>query len=227
MPLLCDALAPQTIAALNRAIVRLPADHALRLECNKGDVTVTKQGDLLLFRGPYGFYFEHMTLPHDVETELSRIVRSPRIYHSTAFEIDHDDPAVVTKLLDRFQEQYGKLARQIDWCTIRADGKDLMLVKFPPTVLRCMLGPTGGMMKTHYAGPADALRALPTLDRLGVLKDEFVVDGHIKSALVTEYKDYHYVAVQRLHWDLVREAIARPHSGITLGPIAFWDGHIA
>ena len=86
-----------------------------------------------------------------------------------------------------------------------------------------MLAPSGGLLKTAYSGPVDSLGAIPTLAKLGVLSNDFVVDGKINSMIVTEYKDIHYLIVQRLHWDIVREVIARPHSGITLGPVAVWD----
>jgi hypothetical protein len=160
----------------------------------------------------------------DLETEILRHIRGSRNYHCTAFEVDADDPSVVEKLLDRFQEQHGvKLRNQMDWCVIHFQGKQLMLCKLPSCMLRHMLAPTGGLMKTLYKGPVESLQSIPTLVKLGVLSNDFIVDGRISSAIVTEYKEYHYEAVQRLHWDIVREVVARPHSGITLGPIAVWD----
>lgn len=223
MPLLCDDLSVETVTALNRRIQRLPETHPLRKDCTSGNVLAFKQFDVLILHSPAGFYFEHMAVP-DLETELVRHIRSPRDYHCTAFEVDRDDPSVVEKLLDRFQEQHGvKMRRMIDWCLIKHDGKELMLVKLPPCILRHMLGPTGGLMKTGYSGPADKLAAIPTLAKLGVLQDAFIVDGHIKSMLAAEYKDHQYEAVKHLHWDVVREVIARPHSGICLFPVAQWD----
>jgi hypothetical protein len=133
-------------------------------------------------------------------------------------------PTVIDQLLNRFQEQHGHAMRaMIDWCVIKFAGKELMLCKLPPCILRHMLAPTGGLMKTRYCGPVEKLRTIPTLAKLGVLSNDFVVDGRVDSMLVTEYKAQHYDAVQRLHWDLVREVIARPHSGIALGPVAVWD----
>ena len=223
MPLLCDDLGLETVSALNRRIQRLPETHPLRKDCSNGDVLAFKQFDVLVLQSTAGFYFEHMLVP-DLETEITRHIRSPRTYHCTAFEVDRDDPTVVEKLLDRFQEQHGeKMRRMIDWCIITFKGKQLMLVKLPPCMLRHMLAPTGGLMKTGYSGPADALASVPTLAKLGVLQREFIVDGRIKSMLAAEYKAEQYEAVSRLHWDIVREVIARPHSGICLGPVAQWD----
>jgi hypothetical protein len=223
MPLICHDLGLETVSALNRAIQRLPVTHPLRKDCTSDEVLAFKQHDVLIFHSPAGFYFEHMVVS-DLETEIMRHIRSTRDYHCTAFQVDQDDPTVVEKLLDRFQEQHGeKMRRMIDWCVITFKGKQLMLVKLPSCILRHMLAPTGGLMKTGYSGPADKLSEIPTLAKLGVLQQEFVVDGRIKSMIAAEYKDYQYEAVSRLHWDIVREVIARPHSGICLGPVAQWD----
>ena len=223
MPLVCDELSHTTLSALNTRIAKLPDTNPLRKECLDGTVLAFKQNDVLVLHSAGGFYFEHMAVP-DMETELARHIRSPRTYHCTAFEVDDDDPSVVEKLLDRFQEQHGvKMRNMIDWCVIKFNGKELMLCKLPPCILRHMLAPSGGLLKTAYSGPVDSLGAIPTLAKLGVLSNDFVVDGKINSMIVTEYKDIHYLIVQRLHWDIVREVIARPHSGITLGPVAVWD----
>lgn len=223
MPLVCDSLSHTTITALNARIAKLPDNNPLRKECLDGVVQAFKQNDVLVLHSAGGFYFEHMSVP-DIETELARHIRTPRAYHCTAFEVDKEDPSVVEKLLDRFQEQHGlKMRNMIDWCVIKFNGKELMLCKLPPCILRHMLAPSGGLMKTSYSGPVDRLGSIPTLAKLGVLSNDFVVDGTIKSMLVTEYKDVHYEAVNRLHWDIVREVIARPHSGIALGPVGVWD----
>jgi hypothetical protein len=223
MPLICDALSATTVSALNRRIAKLPTSHPLHKECLDGTVTAFKQNDVLVLHSAGGFYFEHMKTP-DLETELGSHIRCTREYHCTTFEVDADDPSVVEKLLDRFQEQHGvKMRAMIDWCVITFQGKQLMLCKLPACILRHMLAPTGGLMKTVYAGPIDSLKQVPTLAKLGILSNDFVVDGSVRSVLATEYKDYHYYAVNRLHWDVVREVIARPHLGITLGPVAQWD----
>jgi hypothetical protein len=223
MPLLCDALPHETVVALNRLIGKLPPQSLLRRECMDGDVRVFKQHDVLILHSAAGFYFEHMDQP-DLETALKRHIRSTRAYHCSAFEIDADDPTVVEKLLVRFQEQHGeKMARQIDWCTITFNGKNLMLVKFPPCILRHLLAPTGGLMKTGFRGPSETLALVPTLVRFGALKDPFILDGRVSSIFATEYKEHQYETVKRIHWDIVREVIARPHSGIYLGPVAEWD----
>lgn len=223
MPLVCNLLDHGVLSRLNALVLSLNTNNPLRKECVDGDVRVFVNGQYLVLHSAGGFYFEHM-ITTDLESELARHINAPRKYHCTAFEVDDDDPSVVTKLLDRFQEQHGlKMRNMIDWCVIKFNNKELMLCKLPPCLLRHMLAPTGGLMKTGYSGPATALANIPTLAKLGVLSSEFIVDGRISSMFVTEYKEVHYNSVQRLHWDIVREVIARPYSGISLSPVAVWD----
>ena len=223
MPLVCDVISQDKLSILNSQVLKLSDDHPLRRECVDGNVAVFEQNGILVLHSAGGFYFERDE-SHSIEVALERHIHRPRNYHCTAFEVDNDDPSVVYKLLDRFQEQHGiSMRNQIDWCVIQFNGKQLMLVKLPACILRHMLAPSGGLMKTGYKGPIDTLSKIPTLAKLGILSNDFIVDGRVASMLVTEYKPEHYVAVKRLHWDIVREVIARPHSGIALGPVAVWD----
>ena len=225
MPLVCADLLPSELSALNASVARLSDTHPLRKECVDGDVRVFRYENNLILHSAGGFYFEHMMPPYDIATTLVHHIRAPRTYHCTAFEVDHDDPSVIYKLLDRFQEQHGlKMRNMIDWCVIKYQGRDLMLCKLPACILRHMLAPTGGLMRTNYSGPLVSLQNIPTLVKLGVLSQHELHAGDcVQSVLATEYREMHYEAVKRLHWDIVREVIARPHSGITLGPVAMWD----
>ena len=232
MPLLCSLLSHDGLLALNRRVLGLPVDHPLRKECLDGGVTLTCPATpaagtaVAVFHSAAGFYYERFDRgAASLEADLLRIVGAPRVYHCTAFEVDRGDPSVVKKLLERFQEQHGaKLAQQIDHHVLPWESRQLILVKLPPTVLRHMLAPSGGLLKTRFAGPLSALRQLPTLVRFGVLTDAFETDGRVHSMVATEYPETHYAAVQKVHWDLVREVLAVPHSGITLGaPLAQWD----
>lgn len=223
MPLECDFLTHDVLTALNRRIQRLEAEHPLRKECVDGAVEIQKYEDVLVFHSAVGFYFERMKMT-DVETELIRHIKAKRDYHCSAFEVDEDDPTVVDKLRVRFQEQYGvKMARMIDDTVIHFKRKKLMLVKFPSCVLRFMLAPTGGYMKTAFSGPIDALKQIPTLLRLNAFEHAVEVDGRTKSVVVTEYKPHQYQLVQRIHWDIVRDVIKRPHAGISIHCVGVWD----
>lgn len=224
MPLVCEDLSSSTLSALNRRIQRLSADHPLHKECMDGNVRVFVQDNNLIFHSASGFFFEHMPPNADLETEIAIAIKTPREYHCSAFEVDADNPAVVQMLRDRFVEQHGKkLASQIDDCVISFHGKRLMLVKFPSSVLRHMMAPTGGVLKTGFRGTIESLAQIPTLVRLGAVDPAYLEDGILNHMVATEYKEGYYPLVQRIHWDIVREVIARPHSGIALFPIACWD----
>jgi hypothetical protein len=223
MPLLSSHVRHDVLLSLNRRILALPTAHPLRKECMDGNVSLSVIGDYAVFHSAAGFYFERVDTA-SLNDEFARIVSAPRVYHCTAFQVDDNDPSVVQKLLDRFEEQHGAKAKQIEHCVIPWDSKQLMLVKLPPTVLREILAPSGGILKTRFSGPLASLRELPTLVRFGVLTDAIDVDGRVNSMVATEYTEGYYAAVQRIHWDLVREVLAVPHRGITLGaPLAEWD----
>lgn len=223
MPLVCNAIRPDAVVALNRKIAALPITDLLRKECLDGHVEVYTHESILYFHSAAGFYFEHMHTT-DLETELLRAIKTPRSYHCSAFEVDAGDPSVVQKLLDRFQEQHGiKTARTIDWCVIPWSGKKMMLVKFPPRVLRELLSPSGGLMKTGFSGPLESLKQIPSLVKLGALNGTIATDGIVRNMVVTEYAQGQLPLINRIHWDIVREVVARPGLGISLNPVGAWD----
>ena len=217
MPLTCAFLTYTEIADLNREIMRLPTAHPLRVECVDGDVKLLQHEDIIYTHSAGGFYYERT---NDVRTLMR-----PRKYHCSAFVIDESDPSVVMKLLDRFKEQHGaKMFAQMDYAIIVHRAQRLMLVKFPPCVLRHMLAPTGGQMKTGVVGPRTSLAALPTLVKTGALAhaDEYN-DGRHGVVVVTGYNEGYLPLVERLHWDIVRDAIAHPGLGLCVCPVGAWE----
>lgn len=229
MPLVIPALPTDAHVRLNRLVLALGRDAPLLDDCLKGEVRVERSvsGDVLLFtsnNGGRGFYFERCDPSATLEAAVETAIQTPRQYHCSTFVIDEGDLTVVEKLRTRFVEQHGaKLAAKIDDYVTTHDGKKVMHVKFPACVLRHMMAPTGGLMKTGFSGPLSALRELPTLVRLDALSSAVEVDGVVKSVVVTEYPEEYYYAVQRIHWDLVREVIAKKGGGICLAPVALWD----
>jgi hypothetical protein len=135
--------------------------------------------------------------------------------------VDQDDPTVVDKLLTRFQESYGvKLARQIDHYIYFYDSKKLMLVKFSPSVLRFTMAPSGGTLKTTYKGSIESLKQIPTLCKF---VNEVAVQEDTPAVFATQYSEGSLPIVARIHYDIVREVIAKPNLGICIGPVAVWD----
>ena len=225
MPLVCTSLPPETMYSFYRKILALPRDNTLLRDCMKGDVIVERIDNIILFRSKSnGFYFERCAPDADLETAIEHAITTPREYHCSAFIVDADDPTVVDKLLVRFQEQYGaKLAAKIDHVVLPFEGKLIMHTKFPSCVLRHMMASSGGVMKTGFSGSVAALRNIPTLARMCSFSETETDNDTVKSVVATEYPAQYYIPVQGLHWDIVREVLARPHAGICLGPVAQWD----
>jgi len=150
-----------------------------------------------------------------VEAELSA---KERIYLCSSFELD--DPAL---LKERFQEVYGKKARQIDTHLFTLAGKKLLLCLFPSSVVREMMCESGGMLKTVFKGNTQDLRHIPALQHFLHFPDE---DRYVESVFATRYERGNFEAVRALHYQIVKEVIEikRDRGGpITLGPIAQWD----
>lgn len=234
MPLVCDELAPETVAALNRKIAACAPDHPLRKESEDSDLYVWTEGDctVAIYKSKAGFYFSRIS--HNLESTLMAEIRGKREYLCTMFVVDEPEDAVagtggtplsgeaaVKKLLEHFQEKHGvKLFSQMDYFDFHHRGARLLLVKLPSSVLRHMLAPTGGFLSTTFSGPLDSLQTIPTLVRVVTEMPER--DGQ-RAVIVTKYTEGLHDKAMRLHWDIVREIIARPNSGITIGPIALWD----
>jgi hypothetical protein len=218
MPLLCNELSNDILVELNKRITLLPAEHPLRKE---GNTSVVRHGDYAIFQSEVGLYFRR--IQNDIESEIRKEMEEPRQYLCSVFEVDEGDPSVVEKLRIRFQESHGqKLARQIEDCLFTLNQKQLMLVKFPSSVLRHMLEPTGGFLRTGFSGLRGNLRQIPTLVQFCQVPSGDDSDL-VKSAIVTEYKEQYYDSAKKVHYNILREVVNRPNLGITLKPFAVWD----
>lgn len=221
MPLICKDLPSETVNALNAKIRKLSSDHPLHKDSANSDLVVFQDGACAIFRTATGFYFRRIR--HNLESEILAEMREKSEYLCSAFEVDSDDASVIQKLRDRFQENHGhKMVRMMDDHVLTVDGKQLLLVKFPSCVLRHLLMPSGGILKTGFSGIKSNLAQIPTLVRFGQIPDG---DDSIQvnSIIVTQYKEHQYQAAQRIHYDILREVITRPNLGITLNSIAVWD----
>jgi len=218
MPLSCDALSYETLYELNHLLLSQPESHPLRKESVDGTVSVSVFEQVLLFHSAAGYSFRRMH--SDLESTLRAEITEPRDSLFTTFEVDNE--ALIPTLLDRFQERHGvKLARQMDHHLFMAGGRKRLIVKLPTGMVRHMLAPTGGLLKTVVSGPVLSLRSIPMVARYGNLpvKDE----GIYTSVIVTEYKEAQYPLVQAFHHAIVREVLEAGPQGITVGPIAVWD----
>lgn len=218
MPLHCDSLSKDVQDKLNQHIVHLPLENAIRRESTDGDITVSIHGDHVVFHSAAGFYFRKVD-NNDIEGAIMKEIHTPREYLCSAFEIDN--PSLIQKVLDRIQECHGiKYIHMIDNVHITFKGRNVLLVKFPSCVVRQMMAPSGGIMKTGFSGPTESLKKIPTLVKLANIPEG---NDYTSSVFVTEYQKGQLDFVNRLHYDLVKEVIARPYAGITLSPLAIWD----
>ena len=228
MPFLCTKISTDELKRINMYMLsRVPHNkinpHPLFDDVMTAQVLIyTDDSRVMAFVSRRGLFFERRREGEAVETTIHRMFESKEQSGIvTPFVVDADDPTVIDKLLVRFQESYGtKLARQIDYHIYMYDGKKLMLVKFSPSVLRFTMAPSGGTLKTTYKGCVESLKQIPTLHK-------FVTSAYVeenKPALfATQYGEGSLPIVQRIHYDIVREVIARPNLGLCIGPVAVWD----
>lgn len=218
MPLLSDDLSADALHRLTREIRCMPAEHHLHKELMDGAIRIFKDGDYAVFHSAGGFYFRHMTTGNLEET-VHEDIHGVRDYLCTAFTVDSDDPTVVQKLLNRFEENHGaRMAKMIEHLVLTFEGKRLMLVKLPSCIVRHMLEPTGGVLRTKLAGPVESLAELPTLGKLGVQIEEFA-----DTVIATEYQEGYYILARRMHFDILKEVLAHPNKGIVVKMFAVWD----
>ncbi len=213
MPITCDVLDSTQITELNEEIAKLPAGHPLKgktVVYDLGDVTVLEfeSGNMFFYRcGPVTAVHNHMDI-------------AQRRYLCVAFELTSDDPDVTNKLRNRFVEQHGHKAAQIDW--YMWSERRLQLALLPATVLEEIMRDQGGSVMTTVAGNKDTLLEIPAF-RGAAQQAEVGEDGRVQIVIGMDYPAGYYYAARGLHWTLVQEVIRRPNSGIMLGPVARWD----
>lgn len=236
MPLLCTSMTPDELKRINMYMLsRVPHNksnpHPLFDDVMTSQVMIDDKSDpnVLVFISRRGLFFERRHVDEGVEATIHRMFEAKEQSGIvTPFVVDADDPSVVTKLITRFQESYGeKLARQIDYHIYFYDNKKLMLVKFSPSVLRFTMAPSGGTLKTMYKGPIESLKQIHTLEKFVSSSDNpektAAIEENKPAMFATQYSEGSFHIVQRIHYDILREVIARPNLGICLGPIAVWD----
>ena len=217
MSIVCDSLSSESLTALNQLLADSNKDQPLR----KIVSPVIQVDGVAVFTLSDGFIFRRIstTLEEAVRDEITGLKRE---YLCSAFEVTGSDPTVIQKIFDRFVESHGvKLAGQIDHVVIERAGKTILLVNFPSSVLRHMMAPNGGLMRTEFSGAKDALRQIPILAKCAYIPEEG--SDPYTGQLVTEYPGAMFAQVNAMHYDIVRQVVANPGLGITLRNIAQWD----
>ena len=219
MPLLCSSISKDALSKLNHEIVKRPLGHPLRKETMDGDVTVVEDNGVAVFHSAAGFYFHRIKT--SLEETIAMDIMTDRKYLCSTFELDANDQSVKEKLINRFQDKYGKkYSNMIDHHCIKHKGLILMLVKFPSCVLSQMLSSSGGILKTIVTGNKESLKQIPTLVKFGNITDSL---ERTSSVFATEYKSGMLPYVINLHYDLLRDIISKPNIGVTVNPFALWE----
>jgi hypothetical protein len=191
----------------------------------KASVTIVydEAAQVAVFQSAEGFYFRRGPLDAAVRTELTT---ESRDYLCSPFELTvnpKEGKADPNPLLQRFEDKYGRKARQIDTHLFVHNGTTLLLALFPSSVVREMMAPHGGLLKTVFKGSTQDLRHIPALQHFLNFPDE---DTYVESVFATRYEKGNYEAVRALHYQIVKDVIEikRDRGGpIALGPIAQWD----
>jgi len=115
--LICKTATPEEIQRWTQQIKDLPAQSTLRQEFAQGDLTLTEEDGVVVFRTERGFTFRRGSLEEAVQAECNQLQRDTLC---STFELVLPDAA--EKLRTRFQEVYGKRSRQIDTHVTTVDG---------------------------------------------------------------------------------------------------------
>jgi hypothetical protein len=230
MPFLCTQTSPDELKRINMYMLsRVPHNkinpHPLFDDVMTVQVMIdASDPTTMVFVSRRGLFFERHPEGEDVETTIHRMFEAKtQVGIVTPFVVDPEDSSVVDKLRIRFRESYGiKLANQIDDYIYTYDNQKLMLVKFSPSVLRFTMAPSGGTLKTTYKGSIESLKHIPTLHKF-VSNADADIEDYKPAVFATQYSEGSLPIVSRIHYDIVREVIARPNLGICIGPVAVWD----
>ena len=216
MPLRCSDMPTDAVIILNEKITTLPVVHPFRKDCMNGDVVLTYSEGVTLFHSSSGFYFYRC----EPTEAIRRAIIARENCMCTAFELngDMDIPA---KFLSRLEEQHGvRKAATIDSVVTLFNGVKLMLVKFPPNIIRDIMQEQGGVLKTYIRGSYSVLASISSIkDLLGPDTGE----SRIQRCLATEYASKTHAHAKSYHNALIQDVIDRPNSGICIGPIGRWD----
>ena len=227
MPIQCKDADATQLEEWNRLFAALRPTHPLKeggsSSSNRVVVLYDKDAGVAVFQTDKGFYFRRGELDAAVKAEFSA---SHRDYLCSPFELTvnpREGKADPAPLLQRFADLYGKKARQIDTHLFSHNGASILLALFPSSVVREMMAPHGGMLKTVFKGNTRDLRRIPALHEFLHFPDE---DVDVESVFATRYEKGGFDAVRALHYQIVKEVIEikRDRGGaLTLGPIAQWD----
>jgi hypothetical protein len=213
--LICNTATSDEIQKWTQQIKDLPAKSTLRQEFAQGDLTLTEENGVVVFRTERGFTFRRGSLEEAVQAECNQLQRDTMC---STFELVLPDAAA--KLRTRFQEVYGKRAKQIDTHVTTHDGMDIMLALLPSSVVKETMRKQGGELRTIIRGNTSHLRKISMLCNFVSIPE---TDEDIKTIFATRYQEGQFYECRAVHWRIAEQVALLPHSGICLEGVAEWD----
>lgn len=220
MPIICKEISNDTLDSVYRRLERAPPSHPLRKDSLDGTVTCWSHKGYLIYHSTSGFYFQRIV--DDIATTLVEDLSAERNALCTSYQIldESQSDELVKKLKDRYTELHGSHVIMIETVVVSHDNKLFALFKLPAFVVRHMMAPSGGQLRTTFSGKLPMLRKIPILQQFKCVPE--TGDSQFGSSLVTSYSAGYYEPARALHWGLVQQVIQRPNSGITLKMVGLW-----
>jgi len=215
MRIFCTSATADAINTWTQQIKALPAVSTLKQEFAQGELHITEENGVVVFKSERGFTFRRATLEDAVQAEIQQHQRQTMC---STFELTNAEAADAMRA--RFQEVYGKRARQIDTHVTKVDGNLLLLALLPVSVVKETMCKTGGELRTIIRGNTAALRKIHMLCNFVNIPE---TDEDIKTVFATRYQEGQYHECRAIHWRIAEEVALFPHSGITLSGIGEWD----
>ena len=140
------------------------------------------------------------------------------LYMPVAYEVPSSD--VVPVILANYAGIVGSAATKIDWITHKVAGKTLLLLKLPREAVASLYAKQGGTLTTRVRGTAGALRQIATLRP--IVPEDALDTDEVHRAFAIQYGRDAYDQAMAAHASVLREVVAKPNLGISLGPLAVW-----
>lgn len=199
-------------AALKESSVPLSTKETLRVHPREG---------WILFEYEDGLSFYRATESETPVETFQSYLKNPVVarYMPATYEITGDD-SVPEKVLNQFQNHYGRAADRIDWKTTEWKDRQILMVLIPQEIVTAMMRQEGGTLVSHVRGPASSLRQIPTMKPL--IPDTVPDSEVVRRLFATQYAKNQYWEAMRFHSELLNEVVLSTATGISLGPVGTW-----
>lgn len=203
---------PALQKALQESQVPLSAKETLRVHPREG---------WILFEYEDGLSFYRASASETPLETFRAYLNNPVVsrYMPATYEIT-GDATVPQKVLQQFQDHYGRAAERIDWMTTDWKDRQILMVLIPQEIVTAMMRQEGGTLVSHVRGPAGSLRQIPTMKPL--IPDTVPDKEVVRRLFATQYAKQQYWEALRFHSELLNEVVSSIATGISLGPVGAW-----